>query len=141
MLRKYNVLIADDEPEDRFLLKLVIRKRAPRLEVVGEVADGEKVVDYLSGNGPFADRQRHPFPDLLILDLRMPLMDGHEVLAWLKTQNLPPLAVAVLAAPSPETNRFDVLRSGVDHYFPKTAELHDLEQMLRALEESLAGKA
>jgi len=52
----------------------------------GHVRDGQEVLDYLEGQGQFADRTRHPLPQLLLLDLNMPRLDGFDVLAWVREQ-------------------------------------------------------
>lgn len=47
------------------------------------VGNGEEAIQYLSAEGPFDDRSRFPFPALFLLDLKMPVKDGLEVLKWL----------------------------------------------------------
>jgi len=76
------VLLAEDDPNDVLLIRRAFRESeaANPLVVVG---DGEAAIQYLSGTGPFSDRERHPFPALFLLDLKMPVKDGLEVLRWL----------------------------------------------------------
>ena len=50
------------------------------------VNDGEKALAYLEGEGPYADRKAHPFPDLVILDLGLPSVDGFEVLEYIRNR-------------------------------------------------------
>lgn len=79
------VLIADDDEQDRYFLLRAVK--ALDLECfIQVVTNGEEVISYLSGQPPFQDRARFPVPHLLLLDLRMPRMDGFGVLQWLKTQ-------------------------------------------------------
>lgn len=78
--RGRHILFADDDENSRFLLG---RQLAASLGVYGSVrmvADGESVIEYLRGNGEFADREHFPFPSLLITDLKMPRIDGFGVL-------------------------------------------------------------
>lgn len=91
----YGILIADDSENDRLLLRSALRA-VPELQVLAEVGDGEKVRHYLEGAAPFSDRSKYPLPHLLLLDLKMPRMDGFAVLAWLKTRALGSLRVVVL---------------------------------------------
>ncbi|PSB67503.1 two-component system response regulator, partial [filamentous cyanobacterium CCP1] len=52
------------------------------------VDHGEAAIDYLAGQGAYDDRDRHPFPALLLLDLKMPRKTGFEVMEWLQQQQL-----------------------------------------------------
>src|SRR3954453_16875699 len=90
------ILIADDSADDRFLLQRSL-KAVPSCEVVGCAEDGDAAVRYLSGEGRFSDRSRFPFPDLLLLDLKMPGMNGFEVLEWLSQRVFRDLRVVVLS--------------------------------------------
>ena len=61
--------------------------------------DGEAAIAYLLGSDPYHDRRKHPLPDLLLLDLKMPGIDGFEVLTWIRQQpGLSSLRVVVLTA-------------------------------------------
>ena len=130
------MLIADEREDDRFFLKLIIRKRAPLLSVVGEVPNGEQLLDYLSGSGPFTDREEHPFPHLVIMNWRLPLKDGSEVLPWIKERNLP-VKTAVMTLPVPKTDESDAARLGADYLFSKSSNLQELERILKLLVEDM----
>lgn len=136
---KCSVLIADDARGDRFLLKRAIRVSMPGVTVIGEVEDGAKLISYLSGEGQYADRELHPFPDLVFLDLRMPLMDGFDVLAWLQKQALPQLKVVVLAGSLDSEDRQRVLDLGVEHAYLKPWRYEALAGVLKVVEADLIG--
>lgn len=136
---KHGVLIAEDSEDDRFFLARAIRRDAPRLELVGEVHNGDEAVAYLGGEGPYADRTQHPFPELLILDFKMPRKNALEVLAWLRTQTLPPLQVAILAGAGSftEAQRLLAAELGVKHFFLKTINAGELARMVQILQAEL----
>lgn len=125
-IRKHGVLLADDSEDDRFFLRTAINRNS-RLAVIGEVQDGEEAIAYLSGLGAFRNRQQHPFPDVLLLDLKMPRKTGHDVLQWLRKQSFRQLRVIVVSG---SVLPDDVIRSyalGADCYLKKSS-LRD-EQM------------
>lgn len=75
------ILYADDDEDAHFLLKRAFTKAGSRGTLL-QVKDGSDVIEYLKGQGEFADRTKFPLPDLLLLDLDMPL-SGLDVLAYL----------------------------------------------------------
>jgi CheY-like chemotaxis protein len=82
MINLSPVLLAEDDPDDVFLIRRALREnQAPNpLQVV---QDGQEAIQYLAGEGAFADREAYLFPALLLLDLKMPVKDGLDVLRWL----------------------------------------------------------
>lgn len=79
------VLIAEDQPMDIFLLQRAFAQ-APMPITLYFVTDGQEAIDYLSGEKEYGDRELHPLPDLLLLDIKMPRLDGFQVLRWLRNQ-------------------------------------------------------
>ena len=131
--REYVVLLADDDPNDVFLLQRAFQKTniANPLRVV---RDGEEAMAYLSGQDQYADRQRHPLPVLLLLDLKMPRKSGFEVLRWLRQQaGLKRLPVVVLTSSNqnPDINKaFDL---GANSYIVKPGGFDSLVEMVKNL--------
>ena len=131
--REYVVLLADDDPNDVFLLQRAFQKTniANPLRVV---RDGEEAMAYLSGQDQYADRQLHPLPVLLLLDLKMPRKSGFEVLRWLRQQSgLKRLPVVVLTSSNqnPDINKaFDL---GANSYIVKPGGFDSLVEMVKNL--------
>src|SRR3954462_8142867 len=84
MNKSVRILVVEDDEDDFFLTQRVLKKLGA--VTIFHVESGREAVSYLEGREPFADRRRHPLPDLMLLDLKMAEATGHEVLAWLKTQ-------------------------------------------------------
>ena len=69
------ILLAEDSPDDEFFFKRALNTAGVKNPVV-VVRDGAQVISYLKGEGIFADRQTHPVPVVLFLDLHMPKISG-----------------------------------------------------------------
>lgn len=85
MNRKLQILLTDDDDLFWEILQEVVADQplADYVEV-RRLSDGSDALQYLNGVGSYTDRRLHPWPDLLLLDQRMPLMDGTDVLARLR---------------------------------------------------------
>jgi CheY-like chemotaxis protein len=77
------ILLAEDDENDVLLTRILL-KQCRILNPLHVVRDGDEAILYLQGEGPYADHSRYPTPVFLLLDLRMPRMDGMEVLRWMK---------------------------------------------------------
>ena len=81
-----HILVAEDDPTDAYFFQRAF-SRAGIPVLLHFVRDGQEVIDYLQGAGSFADRTVHPVPQLVLLDLKMPRLDGFEVLQWVREQS------------------------------------------------------
>src|SRR3954452_22234000 len=92
------ILLAEDRDDD-VLLALRAFAKAKIPNPVQVVRDGEEAMAYLSGAGKYANRAECRLPELLLLDLKMPKVNGFEVLAWIRQQRgLKTLRVVVLTS-------------------------------------------
>lgn len=92
------ILQVEDEADDIFMLQVVFR-RADITCPLHVVTDGQMAIDYLSGVGPYANREEHPLPCLVLLDLKLPRLNGLEVLAWIRQQpNLKNLVIVIFSS-------------------------------------------
>jgi CheY-like chemotaxis protein len=82
--------------------------------------DGNSALDYLFGRGEFADRSRHPLPDIILLDLKLPGIDGFEVLHQVKAeQGLKRIPVIILTSSKEEGDRALGYDLGANSYLVK----------------------
>jgi CheY-like chemotaxis protein len=97
---------------------------------------GEEAVDYLAGGAGFADRGKHPFPALVLLDLQLPRRSGHEVLEWLRAQEegLRRLPVVVLTSSREPRDINRAYELGANSYLVKPVSFDALLDMVRVLE-------
>ena len=115
------ILLAEDDPNDVLLIQRAFQRNHVA-NPVQVVRDGEEALAYLSGQAPFADRERHPLPVLMLMDLKMPRKSGLEVLEWVRQQpGLKRLPIIVLTSSnqSPDINRAYEL--GANSYLVKPA--------------------
>lgn len=76
---KLKILMVDDDPEDVFLTKHAFRKGRVENDF-RSVSNGKQLLEYLRNEGQFADRKAHPRPNIVLLDINMPIMNGFEAL-------------------------------------------------------------
>jgi CheY-like chemotaxis protein len=128
------ILAAEDEESDRMILELAFA-RAQLPHPLAIVRDGEEAVDYLSGKGRYADRSAHPLPGLLVLDLKMPRMNGFDVLAWLTKQpEFKQIPVVVLSSSGDELDMNKARQLGAREYFVKPHSLDELIAIARQMQ-------
>jgi CheY-like chemotaxis protein len=80
------ILVADDDSNDAFLIQRAFAK-AGVTSPLRIVKDGQEALDYLEGKGTFATRDRQELPNTLILDVKMPRLNGFDVLTWVKSSD------------------------------------------------------
>jgi CheY-like chemotaxis protein len=119
MSDKQYILLAEDDPNDVILIERAFNK-AGLERVLRVVRDGEEAVNYLSGHDSYADRAQFPMPYLMLLDLKMPGMDGFEVLEWVRSHpTLKRLLVVVLTSSSLQTDVDRAYELGANSYLVK----------------------
>src|SRR5207253_611715 len=79
------VLHVEDDSSDILLFQHACRKANVPLNIQA-VADGQDAIAYLNGEDTYANREKHPMPKLMLLDLKMQRVNGFEVLAWMREQ-------------------------------------------------------
>ena len=99
------------------------------------VNTGDEVIDYLQAKGQFADREKFPFPDWLLLDVRTPRRNGFEVLEWLYRHQQCRVIPTVLFSTSEADE--EVRRAyewGVNAYFVKPSGIRELTETLALID-------
>ncbi|OGF55920.1 MAG: hypothetical protein A2Z21_00745 [Candidatus Fraserbacteria bacterium RBG_16_55_9] len=116
--KKLRILLVEDNPEDvliaeRSLMKANMREKSELFVV----RDGQEALDFLRHKGKFPDAAR---PDLILLDLKLPKVNGHEVLAEIKADDrLRRIPVIVLTVSEREEDMVKAYNSGASGYITK----------------------
>jgi len=127
------ILLAEDDDNDIFFMLRALRKAEIDLPFQ-VVTNGQEALDYLGGAGKFAAREDYPLPALMLLDLKMPFIDGFDVLAWLRSNPaLNSLPVVVLTSSPEERDRRKAAELGARAYFIKPPTAESVKEMLNFL--------
>jgi signal transduction histidine kinase len=109
------ILVVEDSPADLMLTRYAFRE-AHLPNPLQVVEDGEAALAYLSGDGPYADREHYPLPGLILLDLHLPRMSGFEVLAAMRQapgwEHLPVVALTSSADMDDITRAYELGANG-----------------------------
>lgn len=118
-MRRLKILHIEDSEEDAVLFGRACGAAGLQADVY-EVRNGFEAVSYLDGDGDFADRNAHPLPDLIVLDLNMPRMNGFDFLKWLREQAaFLLLPVLVFTRSTSAEDKVRAIKEGATAYFVK----------------------
>ena len=131
---RQTILLVDDNSDDVFIMRTTFRKAAVP-NPLQSVADGDEAIAYFKGEGKYSDRQAHPFPVVVFLDLNMPRRNGHEVLEWIQTQTEPQyrhLTIHVLTASSRKVDVERAFQLGAKSYLIKPSQVEALIELVKS---------
>ncbi|MDQ1086749.1 MULTISPECIES: response regulator [unclassified Siphonobacter] len=126
------ILVADDDEDDRFLIKTAFRDSL-LVNDIFFVADGVELMQFLHNEGAYADRGRFPRPGIIFLDLNMPRKDGWEALTEIKQNpDLKAIPVVVLTTSNSERDILKTYESGANCYITKPISFDQLLQIVKS---------
>jgi CheY-like chemotaxis protein len=126
------LLLVEDNEDDVFLMKRALQG-AHVVNPLQVVEDGQEALDYLGGNGKFADREQFPLPAVVFLDLKLPFISGHDVLAWIrKRKEFETLVVIVLTSSNEASDLSRCYALGANSYLVKPPTPEQLEDLAKA---------
>jgi len=129
------VLVVDDDPGDQELMQWVLEKSKFRYDV-HTVANGEEALDYLLRRGQYEDPALSPRPDLILLDLYMPRLDGKQVLEHMRVHpELCGIPVVVISASQYQGDIEHAYRLGCNLFIAKPVDAVQFVNVIRSLEE------
>jgi two-component system response regulator len=125
------ILLVEDNPDDADLALRALRKSnlANRIE---HVSDGAEAIDFLFCTGAYADRQRENRPKVILLDLKLPKVDGLEVLQRIKADpNTSTIPVVMLTSSREEGDLVQSYQLGVNSYIVKPVDFEQFTEAVR----------
>lgn len=129
------ILLVEDRDDDVFLVRRAFEKAG--LKNPFQVAhDGEEAIAYLSGEGRFSNRVEFPLPWLVLLDLKMPKVDGFDVLRWVRSQqHLSGIIIVVLTSSNQIRDVNDAYKLGANSFLVKPDDFQNVTSMATLLKD------
>ena len=127
------ILLVEDNPSDIMLTKRALdQNKITNKLVVAE--NGREALDYLLGAGKYAGRDVRELPAVVLLDLKLPLIDGLEVLKEIRSNEFTRLhPVVILTSSDQEKDIIDSYKLGANSYIRKPVDFHQFADAVRTL--------
>lgn len=127
------ILLIEDDRDDELLMQMALKDSNIQHELV-VVRDGVAALDFLYGTGEYAGRDLSVMPSLILLDLKLPKMDGVEVLRHINDhKRIRVIPIVVLTSSSRDEDMIECYRLGANSYIQKPMNLHDFVDVVRQL--------
>lgn len=132
-MKKFTILIAEDDMDDYYLLKDALLEKNANADV-RLVTDGSDLMDYLLYKGKFQKKKDAPRPELILLDLNMPKIDGREALSTIKSiPDLKQIPIVIFTTSKEINDICQCYKFGANSYISKPDSFKDLSQIVDAL--------
>lgn len=123
------VLLVDDDPNDILFMTRALKQSGLR-QSLRVVSDGQEALDYFNGVAPYHDRTLYPLPCLVLLDIKMPRVNGLELLSWMREhpefRNMP---VCMVTSSDEPKDRETAEAFGIEAYCVKPVSIRNLQQL------------
>ena len=131
--RQTDILLVEDNPDHAALTMRALRD-GNMLNEIFWAKDGQDAVDFLDGRGRWANGSRSPRPGLILLDIRLPKLDGHEVLRHIKSDPaLRSIPVVMLTTSERDDEINACYEAGANSYVSKPVKFSDFVQTIKSL--------
>lgn len=127
------LLYVEDNLDDRVLFNMACKRGNVPFRLLS-AEHGKEAVDYLSGSGQYGNRQDFPFPDAVLLDVKMPFLDGFGVLHWIREQrSLEELPVFIFTSSYQHVDIHRAYEEKATAFLTKPSEFRALVRLAQAL--------
>ncbi|MFZ5628894.1 MAG: response regulator [Spirochaetota bacterium] len=132
-MSEVEILLVEDNPDDLEMALFAFREAniANQIQVA---RDGQEALDFIFAEGSFAGRMREPYPKVILLDLKLPKVDGFEVLKRLKaTPETRTIPVVVLTSSKEQRDMVESYNLGVNSYIVKPVNFENFASVIKDL--------
>lgn len=124
------IMLVEDNIDHADLVKISFEKHRVANTII-HITEGEEALDYLFHRGAFVDPEKHPLPSLILLDLRLPKIDGLEVLGEIKkSENLRQIPVVILTSSEAEKDVAKAYQHHANSYIVKPLDFSKFSNLM-----------
>lgn len=129
-----SILLVEDNQDDILLILRAFQRSGTRRRIQ-VVKNGSDAISYLKGDPPFDDRKKYPVPGLMLLDIKMPGIDGFEVLKWIRSQwEFFQLCVVMLTSSDLIRDVNQAYHLGANSFLVKPLDFQNAAELARSLD-------
>lgn len=133
------ILHVEDDSNDMLLFRHAFQKAGVNCNLQA-VGDGDEAIAYLNGERQFSDRQAHPLPSLVLLDLKMPRVSGFEVLSWMRqADEYRRIPVVILTSSNHDLDVKRAYEKGANSYLVKPVDFNRLVDLVKSIQQYWLG--
>ena len=130
---RLDILLVDDNPIDLVFFGRAAKRTLFNIRLQTLTA-GQQAIDYLEAKGEYNDRSRYPWPDLIVLDLKMPEVSGFDFLAWRKASALfSSIPVIIFSGSNEPDDVKRIFELGANKHIVKPTDLEDWESVIQEI--------
>lgn len=119
-MKSQSVLLVEDNEDDIYFMRRAFSQTHTG-HALTVVSDGREAIKYLAGEDQYKDRLQYPVPRMLLLDLKLPLVSGIDVLRWIRKESpFRHLVVVIFSSSNQESDIESAYRAGANSYLVKT---------------------
>ncbi|MCG3113273.1 MAG: response regulator [Candidatus Manganitrophus sp. SB1] len=132
-MAKKTILLVEDDPDDEMLTRMALEENHLMNEIV-VAHDGVEALDYLFGGGKYAGRELTDLPQVVLLDLKLPKLNGLDVLRAIRADDRTRLLpVVILTSANEDTDLLAGYNLGVNSYVLKPVDFHQFTEAVKQL--------
>ena len=133
MEQRLDILLVDDDRTDLALFRRAVVATALQIRLTTLNA-GQQAIDYLEAKREYSNRSLYPLPDLIVVDLKMPGVNGFDFLAWRKASTLfSPIPVVILSGSNESSDVKRIFELGANKHVLKPTDFEDWGKIIREI--------